>query len=317
MHRSVLHDALGVLRRVMRPEIVGERGFRLRKRAGILYRDLAYRSRMARLQLLPGPSLPAVENPALIVSVTSFPARIENAWITIETIFRQRLKPDRIVLVLSEEEFADRKLPERIERQRARGLEILWSPGNMRSFKKLLPVRERYPEAVIVVVDDDVLYEPWILPQLVAAHRRNPGAIIGHRGRVPRLEQGRLAPYATWPMANRETPHDRVLLTGAGGILFPPHVLPDAELLDYETARQLCPHADDVWFWAIALKAGVPRICLNDFGFISVRRQAGSPSLFARNRLPEGNDAQIDRTLRAFGIDPDQLPGIEAPARAK
>ena len=41
----------------------------------------------------------------VIVSLTTFPARISTVWITIETIFRQEVMPDRIVLWLAKEQF--------------------------------------------------------------------------------------------------------------------------------------------------------------------------------------------------------------------
>ena len=47
-----------------------------------------------------------------IVSITSFPARINEIWITIETLLRQSFKPDKIILWLGEEQFPDKQLPE-------------------------------------------------------------------------------------------------------------------------------------------------------------------------------------------------------------
>ena len=40
-----------------------------------------------------------------IVSLTSFPARMEDIWITIETILRQSFKPDKIILWLGQDKF--------------------------------------------------------------------------------------------------------------------------------------------------------------------------------------------------------------------
>ena len=43
--------------------------------------------------------------PKIIVSLTSFPPRIKKIWLTIETLLRQKDKPDRIILWLSVDEF--------------------------------------------------------------------------------------------------------------------------------------------------------------------------------------------------------------------
>src|SRR5690606_17959342 len=62
-------------------------------------------SKLARAQSSPFAGEPASN---LIVSLTSFPPRIEDAWITIESIFQQTYRPWKIVLVLAESEFPNR-----------------------------------------------------------------------------------------------------------------------------------------------------------------------------------------------------------------
>ena len=239
----------------------------------------------------------------LIVSLTSFPARIDHAWIAIESIFQQDMRPSKVVLVLSDEEFPKRDLPESIQQQVRRGLEILWTPRNTRSFKKLLPTRERYPDATIVTVDDDILYESWRLRQLVEAAKAEPHAIIGHRGWVATRTPNGLAPYVSWPIAGPETPAGLTFLTGVGGILYPPHVLPLKELLNIDLAMELCPLADDIWFWAIARNAGVECYCLGNHGTQSVQRLKESPALCHSNWGEGQNDIQLKAVIAHFGLD--------------
>jgi hypothetical protein len=108
-----------------------------------------------------GPSLPVrPQKPKMVISLTSFPDRIRHVWLVVETLLRQDRKADSIVLVLAECQFPGRKLPRRLQMQQHRGLEIMWVAEDLRSYKKLIPVREAYPDATIVTVDDDVLYKP-------------------------------------------------------------------------------------------------------------------------------------------------------------
>ena len=74
-------------------------------------------------------------NETYIVSFTSFPARIEDIWITIETLLRQSFKPDKIILWLAEEQFPDKKLPESLIKLTERGLSIEYCE-DLRSHKK-------------------------------------------------------------------------------------------------------------------------------------------------------------------------------------
>lgn len=242
-------------------------------------------------------------SPRLVVSLTSFPARIGDAWIPIETILRQDEPPDRVVLVLSDEEFPDRKLPLKIRQQQRRGLEILWTPRNTRSYNKLLPTRLAYPDSTIITIDDDVIYVPWLVSGLTTCALEYPNAIIGYRGWELQPEGNGLAPYETWVPASLETPRDWAFLTGVGGVLYPPGVLPVELLTDIDLALKLCPTADDVWFWAVARTAGIPALCLGLTSFRELRRQKGTPALQSLNRGDGQNDVQLSRAIEHFGFE--------------
>jgi hypothetical protein len=254
-------------------------------------------------------SFEADKSSNLIVSLTSYPARIDHAWIAIESIFQQDLKPWKVVLVLSDEEFPTHSLPPSINRQVSRGLEILWTKRNTRSFKKLLPTRERYPNATIVTMDDDIIYEPWRLRQLVEAAHARPDAIIGHRGWVVTASKSGLEPYATWPKADLNTPESTCFLTTGGGTLFPPHILPDDILFDIDLALRLCPLADDIWLWAVARKAGVSLICLGNHKIQSIKKVKLTSALSQLNLYEGQNDVQLAAVIEYFKFN---LPASKA-----
>lgn len=238
-----------------------------------------------------------------IVSITSFPARIDNAWLSIETLLRQDFAPSKVILVLSEEEFPTKELPPKIQRQVQRGLEILWTPRNMRSYNKLLPVRQRFQDANIVTFDDDILYEPWRLRKLIEASKTRPHTIVGHRGSTVTMHQSSLSPYLTWDAAGPSTCAQKCFLTGVGGILYPPHVLPIDLLLDYDLALRLCPTADDIWFWTISQQCNVPRYCLGNNKLRSVRLLDDTPALRHNNCELGANDVQLNSVMKYFSIN--------------
>ena len=74
-------------------------------------------------------AISSADRPGLIVSLTSFPARIDQAWIPIERTLRGDLTPDLVVLVLAEDEFPGRVLPSPILRLARRGLQVASLPG--------------------------------------------------------------------------------------------------------------------------------------------------------------------------------------------
>ena len=74
--------------------------------------------------------------PRIIISLTSFPKRIDIVWITIESILRQSQKPDEIILWLAEEQFQGiDSLPKSLLELMERGLTIRFC-DDLRSHKK-------------------------------------------------------------------------------------------------------------------------------------------------------------------------------------
>ena len=70
-----------------------------------------------------------------IVSVTTFPARINDVWISLDILLRQTVKPDEVILWLAEEQFPDKKLPQNLLNLQERGLTIRYC-HDLRSHKK-------------------------------------------------------------------------------------------------------------------------------------------------------------------------------------
>lgn len=189
----------------------------------------------------------------LIVSLTSYPPRIQTVHKTIETILGQTLKADRVILWLAESEFpgGERDLPASLTCLCGQGLEIKWT-NDIKSYKKLIPTLREYPEAVIVTADDDVYYAPDWLFYLYRAYLQRPGCVHCHRCTYFYLEneQFRWIPGGVKAYGQPSYLHK---LVGIGGVLYPPKSL-HKEVLDEEKFCRLARTNDDIWFWFMAVK---------------------------------------------------------------
>lgn len=193
--------------------------------------------------------------PRLIVSLTSFPERTPEIHFTIYSLLTQTLKPDEVILWLAQSQYPNGldDLPEVLLKLTKCGLTIKWCE-DLRSYKKLLPALQEYPDDVIVIVDDDVYYpEDW-LEKLYGEHLKAPETVIGHRLHHIRLDNmGSPLPYKLWKKNTTQIkPSYRNFLTGCGGVLYPPHSL-YKDVCDVHLIRKLAPYADDIWFWAMSL----------------------------------------------------------------
>lgn len=195
-----------------------------------------------------------------IVSLTSYPKRIGTVHITIKSLLQQSFKADKVILWLSQEEFPNKEadLPQALMDLQKQGLTIGWCK-NLKSYNKLLPSLQVYPDAVIITVDDDGIYAPNWLEILIDSYISNPHCIHCHRADKIAIQDGIVLPYIKW--LNHDKLHDTkpsYLLFGAGvaGTLYPPHCF-NENIFDVEKMLELCPANDDVWFWGNAVLNGI------------------------------------------------------------
>jgi hypothetical protein len=117
----------------------------------------------------------------IIVSMTSWSKRIDDVSAVVKGLLVNTVVPYKIVLNLSEEEFVNKEndLPEELLSLREGGIfEIFWVEENVKQFKKLMPTFERYPNDIIISVDDDYEYPNDFIETLYRDYtnngRRNP-----------------------------------------------------------------------------------------------------------------------------------------------
>ncbi|MCL2629382.1 MAG: glycosyltransferase [Alphaproteobacteria bacterium] len=203
--------------------------------------------------------------PKLIVSITSFPAAIPIAAQAIRSIFKQSIRPDKIVLYLTSEQFPGKKLPVEIKalQKESKIFEVRFCDENIKSYTKLIPALKDFPNDMIITIDDDVIYPRSMISQLTRRHKKYPNAIVGLRVKRVRFgEDGRLLPHRQWK--NYKTfrflwlhsrPRLNNQLMGVSGVLYPPRVFPP-QVFDSNTFMKIAPTVDDIWFWLMAVKKG-------------------------------------------------------------
>lgn len=197
------------------------------------------------------------EGQKIIVSLTSFPQRMDILPYTLYSLFIQSAKPDKIILWLAREQFPNGldDVPPSVKKFCDFGLTISFTE-DLKSYKKLVPALFAYPDDVLVTADDDIFYpEDW-LEKLLKEAEKSPQAIIAHRVRkVAFAENGSLAPYAEWRLCEDNSLSFFNLGTSGGGMLFPPRSL-HPDVLKKEVFLQAAPTSDDIWFWFMALLNG-------------------------------------------------------------
>ena len=194
-------------------------------------------------------------SPELIVSLTSYPGRIDTVHNTIKTLLSQTHLPDKVILYLAEKQFPNKEkdLPETLLELYKYGLTIKWCE-DLKSYKKLVPPLKEYPDAIIVTADDDLYYQTDWLESLYNAYLKSPSTLHTRRANHITFADGTV--YMETHSANNHygASYSHQLLGGAG-CLFPPHSL-HTDIFNIEQIKTLIPTHDDIYFWAMAVLAG-------------------------------------------------------------
>lgn len=245
----------------------------------------------------------------LVVTLTTFDKRIDDVYLCIESLLQQSLRPNRLMLWLSEEEFPrSRPLPAMLMRQQARGLEIHYCPRDIGPYKKLIPALSLCPDDLLVTVDDDVMYPVDTLDLLYRTHLQYPSEVVANRGhQLLRDRHGRVMPYKQWPKGVQLcSPSADVFPVGIGGVLYPPGAL-HPDVVKEEVFMSQCPGADDIWLKAMAMRAGTQSVVVpNHRPWLKRYLFIESSQMFAlkrKNKCPQtGNDAKLAAVFSTFGL---------------
>lgn len=197
-----------------------------------------------------------LEGKKVILSLTSFPKRMQYLHKGLYSLMNQEYKPNMIILWLSEDQFPNKEsdLPDEIMELRAYGLTIRWLKGDLRSYKKLLPTLKEFPDDIIVTADDDLYYPTDWLKKLIDAYLDSPKCIHCHL--ITRLvisnDTINSVKKENW-MKDTYSYFNKIL--GGSGTLYPPYSL-NCEVLNEAVFLDIAPTSDDVWFWAMAVLNG-------------------------------------------------------------
>lgn len=235
----------------------------------------------------------------VIASMTTYPPRIGLAWLAIETLLRQSVRPQKLLLVLSEEEFPGGIIPRKLRAQTRRGLELLWVKKNGRSYDKLIPVRQKFPGTSIATFDDDKYFPSNMLADLFHTSLRYPDDVIGSRGWIIREDESGLHYGSSWERATPGTRGKHLLTPGGNGCLYPPKSM-DYGVDDLSMALEVCPTTDDIWFWGAIQRVGSYIVCLGHPAHRPVAALRSTAALSDTNQVD--NDAQFQRALDYWGI---------------
>ena len=240
----------------------------------------------------------------LVVTLTSYPARFGDLDKTLKSLLDQTISPDLVILWLAESDLDE--LPDSVKNLKKFDLEIR-PCADLRSYKKLVPALECFPDSFLVTADDDLYYPNDWLKNLIDCY---PGGQIIPCHRIhmaKRRSDGFLLPYQDWELeTSRQAAADEneiLFPTGGAGCLYPPGAL-DPVVTKDDLFLNLAPNADDVWFFWCARMAGSKHINTPQAFEMIEWPTSQDVALKHDNFFSDGNDRQIRALENHFGPVP-------------
>jgi hypothetical protein len=236
-----------------------------------------------------------------IISLTSYPLRYPYLYKTLKSLLLQSATPEQIHVFVFENEYdmLDQKFfklaPDRIKY-------LKW-PKNLKVYLKLIPAQKSYKEKYITVCDDDIYYTKNWFKELVMESLSNPRCAIGHRGITKQITDFLNIPFSEWPEERTKTnPSTNIILTGVGGIVYPPKSLfPMFD--DDQIYTKLAPTSDDLWFHYMLNLKGTASVALGREFQPRYWPNSQSRALWKTNVSMGENDLALRRLEEEFGRD--------------
>jgi len=203
------------------------------------------------------------EKTKYIVSMTTIPSRKKRIKDNIKSILEQSWQGFYKYCIniddnLGEEDYAFyeslKELDERIE--------INICENKWRSCNKLLPTLKKYPDAVIITVDDDICYGKDCLKYLAEEYEKNPDCVIAHEINPIIVKDGKFESFVNALDLKLGQKEFGKYLSNC--CLFPPHIFDNTDLFDYDKMMYCTKGThDELWFWIMSTINGHNVIGLN------------------------------------------------------
>lgn len=252
----------------------------------------------------------------VVVSLTSYGRRVTKILpYTIISLLRQTYKPDVILLWLDWNHWNDNNLPKSLKHLQQYGLTVCYCE-DFKSYKKLIPTLNKYPNDIIITCDDDVFYKKDMIEKLVLAYQEDPSCVYSHRAhKITFSEKGFLKPYNDWNMDVSGMKDRLIFPTGVGGCLYKRSLL-YSDICREDLFMKLAPAADDIWFYFMEFMQKTKCVVLPHKGysfiFLDVFYQYfhKEASLSNSNCKESQNDIQIRKVMEYYHLNDCDLQGL-------
>lgn len=227
----------------------------------------------------------------VIVSMASFGNRLKyESKYAIQSILNNTILPNKIIVAI--ESYDKDKLPEELLNNPL--IEVIIGEYDIRSHNKYYHAMVKYPNALIITIDDDAEYCNTFVEECIKAYNDNPNVVNACRLHKIKYNNGRLLPYLMWEWGSQDTEESYDLFfTGVGGVVYPPNIF-NSEDLNIENIKQYL-EVDDIYLNYLCRKhrIKIKKIPIKQ-SYKDIHKLIFKPTL-CRNNIKGGNDIALSK----------------------
>lgn len=237
----------------------------------------------------------------LVVSFTTYPSRFFCLPKILESMFKQTRKADRIVLYLTNEEVPEgvSALPDSVQALLLQNkFEVRFVEKNLKPHNKYFYAFRDFPEALVVTIDDDLVYPPYLLECLYNSYIKHSDCVIAARTHTISYDfiRGGVLPYRYWiyeDSTHVDTPSHLLFATGVGGVLYPVHLFGN-DFLDMNLIEKISMNNDDIYLKMVELVKNIPVVLPQEFYGLSFLPDSQNTGLcWSNNGSENKNDVWL------------------------
>lgn len=178
-----------------------------------------------------------------IITMTSFKERLkQESYLAISSILENNCLPSKICIIINT--YDKDNIPSLFKEHPL--IEIIYTEVDLKSHNKYYHTALKYPNAVIITIDDDVIYPKTFIEDCIKAYKDSPTTVNAGRVHKIKYNDKGILPYKQWEWESKdiEASYD-LFFTGVGGVVYPPNFFKEEDLNMDEIQKYI--NADDIF----------------------------------------------------------------------
>lgn len=188
-----------------------------------------------------------------IITMTSFKERLkQESYLAISSILNNKQLPTKICIIINS--YDKDNVPQLFEEHPL--IEIIYTDIDLKGHNKYYHTALKYPDSVIITIDDDVIYPTTFVEDCIKAYKDSPTTVNAVRVHKIKYKENSILPYKQWEWESTDYgPSYDLFFTGVGGVVYPPNFFKKEDLNIEEIHKYI--KTDDIFLNYLCRKYGI------------------------------------------------------------